>query len=144
MTNWPKSSTVKWGKDMTQEFEDIFQKAAKAGIEAATECTPSPMTVGHAKSPLSDEIDPTKPVYHVADGVCGFAWINIKPGNCKFANWLKKHNHAQPDSYHGGVQIWVSSFDQSYERKMAYAGAFAKVIREAGVCKEVRAAGRLD
>ena len=29
--------------------------------------------------PLGDDIDYTKDTYYVADGMCGFAWINIKP-----------------------------------------------------------------
>ena len=29
---------------------------------------------------LGDDIDYTKETYYVADGMCGFAWINIKPG----------------------------------------------------------------
>ena len=42
-------------------------------------CTPTPMVVGTPTTPLGDDIDYTKDTYYVADGMCGFAWINIKP-----------------------------------------------------------------
>ena len=37
------------------------------------------MVVGTPTTPLGDDIDYTKETYYVADGMCGFAWINIKP-----------------------------------------------------------------
>ena len=42
-------------------------------------CTPTPMMVGEPTTPLGNDIDYSKDTWLVNDGVCGFAWINIKP-----------------------------------------------------------------
>ena len=56
--------------------------------------------------------------------------------------WLKKSGIGRLDSYYGGWTIWVGDFGQSYERKMAYAGAFAEVLQKHGI--KAYANGRLD
>ena len=61
------------------------------------------------------------------------AWINVKPGNSRFANFLKAQKIARPDKYEGGVIIWVSAGGQSYQLKKAYAAAYAGVLREHGI-----------
>ncbi len=70
--------------------------------------------------------------WYVADGVCGFAWIKIRPANSSFALWAKKAGIAKP-AYGGGLQIWVSGYGQSMQKKEAYAAAYAKVLSEAGI-----------
>lgn len=64
---------------------------------------------------------------------CGFAWVNIKPGNCNIANALKKQGHARK-SYDGGVDVWNpgGSYSQSMDLKEAGAQAFAEVLRKYG------------
>jgi hypothetical protein len=83
----------------------------------------------------ADVMDDTSPVVQqwvVPDGVCGFAWVKVRPGNCSFALWLKKHKGGRTD-YYGGIVLWVSAYNQSMEKKLAYARAFAGVVKEAGV-----------
>ena len=46
--------------------------------ECSNACTPTPMVVGEPTTPLGNDIDYTKETWLVNDGVCGFAWINIK------------------------------------------------------------------
>lgn len=65
--------------------------------------------------------------YVVEGGACGFAWIVIKPGNCGFANWLKKNGHAHA-AYGGGIQVSVREGGQSMTLKEAYANAFAAEV----------------
>lgn len=101
------------------EFSEIYGKAHEAGLKAVESLEITPMIVTDVRG---NKIDT------VADGPCGFAWVNVKPGNSKFANWLKKNNVARPDSYYGGVTIWVSAFNQSMTKKSAYASAFADVL----------------
>ena len=125
-----------------EQFQALYDEANRAGHEAATNHTPRPMVVGTAIG-LTNEIDKTKPMYYESEGLCGFAWVNIKPGNSRFANYLKKNNLARPDSYYGGVTIWVGAYGQSYERKQKYASAFASVLREYGIDK-CYSASRLD
>lgn len=113
-------------------FRNILNEAQEAGRKAALALTPIPMVVGEAKSILSDEIDYTKPTYYVADGVCGFAWVNITPGTSAFARWLKKEGLAHK-SYDGGVNIWISDYNQSMQKKEAHAQAMAQVFKANGI-----------
>ena len=139
------------------EFEALWQKAVAAGLGAGRASRPTPMIVYTPKDVFASfgeddkpefakdaagnllvtpgNIDTKSPVYEIEGGVCGFAWVNIKPGNCPFANWMKKIGKIARDSksYYGGVDVWVHEFGQSMERKESYAHAFAAVLREAGI-----------
>ena len=80
--------------------------------------------------------------YYEPEGMCGFAWVKIRPGNSSFAKWLVKNKLAR-SAYGGGVDIWISGFNQSVERKEACARAMAEVLRnELGV--NAYADSRLD
>lgn len=115
-----------------QEFQDLFDKADNAGNTAVAELKVTPMLVGSATSIFSNKIDYTKPTYVIADGPCGFASIQIKPATTKFAKWLVANSHARRDTYEGGIYIHVGQFNQSHQKKTAYAQAFAEVLRAAG------------
>ena len=112
---------------------EIYSEAHSAGMAAGHGCTPTPMVVGTPTTPLGDDIDYSKDTYYVADGLCGFAWINIKPARGKFVTWLKKADIGRKDNYYGGYTIWVSEFGQSVTRKENYARAFAKVLGDNGI-----------
>jgi hypothetical protein len=129
-------------RGLLMNFRELYDKAHAAGMAAGAACKPVAMVVGHAASPLGGGIDYSKPVYHVPDGPCGFAWVTVKPGNCRLANWLKKAGLARK-AYGGGVAVWVSEFGQSMARKEAYARAFAKVLNTAGFSR-VYAESRMD
>ena len=77
----------------------------------------------------------------VDDGPCGFAWVTVKPGNSSFARFLVKENLARK-AYYGGVEIWISAHNQSYQRKMEHARAMAQYFRNFGI--DAFANGRLD
>jgi hypothetical protein len=124
------------------DFQDLYERARQAGLNAAASTTVQPMVVGTPKSLFSNELDETKPTYFIESGPCGFAEVVVKPGNSRFANWLKKNNIAETRYYGGGVSVWVSEFGQSYQRKMAYASAFAEVLRAENI--KASATGRLD
>jgi hypothetical protein len=101
-------------------FADAVRKAEAAGRKALEECTPQPMGV----------VEPsTGKQWHVPEGMCGFAWVTVTPGNSSLAHYLKRE-HGWEKAYRGGVQRWVSEGGQSIERKEAFASAFAKVMRE--------------
>lgn len=82
---------------------------------------------------MLDDSSPVEKQWFVPSGVCGFAWVIIKPGTSSFAKWLVKNEHARPDNYYGGVCHYVSEFGQSMEKKEAYAHAFAQVLSGAGI-----------
>ena len=58
---------------------------------------PTPMVVGTPTTPLGNDIDYSKETYYVADGMCGFAWINIKPSRGKFVKFLKDNDIGRKD-----------------------------------------------
>ena len=53
-------------------------------------------------------------------------------GNTAFGRWAKKMGVAKK-AYGGGLQIWISDFNQSMERKYAYARAFAASLEAHGI-----------
>jgi len=100
---------------------ELYDAAHNAGIKAGEACVPTPMTVvGGGQE------------YYVEGGVCGFAWVGSINGNSSFGRWLKKTGKGSK-GYPSGMSIWVYEFGQSMTRKSAYAGAFARVLREGGV-----------
>lgn len=125
------------------DFQKIWDKAWQAGVDAANAAVPTPMVVTSHSNPLDDG-SPVENSWYVPEGVCGFAWVIVKPGNSKFANWLKKHKLARPDHYYGGVNIWISDYGQSYTRKEAHAYAMAKVLSEETGMEKIWAGSRLD
>lgn len=62
---------------------------------------------------------------------CGFAWVTIRPGNCKVARILKQQGLARK-GYYGGMEVWNpgGSMTQSMDIKECGAHAFAEVLRK--------------
>lgn len=118
----------------------LFRAADEAGMNAANVVRPAPMVVVQRENPFDDSSPIVKVYEPVMDGVCGFAWVNV-PGNVPFGRYLKERGARK--GYRSGVDFWISGYGQSYERKMAYANAFAAYLRENGVPKAY-ASGRLD
>ena len=115
-----------------KDFAKIWQEAENAGKTAATNCVVVPMIVEQHENILDDN-SPVKKQWVVDDGVCGFASVTIRPGNCTFANWLKKMGYAKINHYSGGVYIWISEYNQSMTRKEAHAIAMCDVFRKYGI-----------
>lgn len=123
-------------------FAAAYDKAVAAGRAAGEACSPRPMIVTQHVNALDDG-SPAAKQWYAAEGACGFAWVKVFPGNCSFAKWLIKQGIAKGRAYAGGVDIWVSAFGQSIERKQACASAMAKVlVAELGV--KAYADSRLD
>lgn len=104
-----------------QDFEAIYTQAHGSGMAAALALTPHPMivTTQFGSSPQKS--------WFVEDGACGFAWVDF-PGNTPFGRWAKKNGKAR-SQYPKGLCVWVSEFNQSMQKKEAYARAFAQVLR---------------
>ena len=132
------------------ELDAILNAAHEAGHAAATAHTPTPMIVrdgftGYTYPP-------------VMDGACGFGWITLpaNKGIGRQINTLIRKNKTdkwdQWAEYRGwsrrtvgkGIQLWVSSYGQSYERKRAYAYAYADKLRELVPDCGAYAGSRLD
>jgi hypothetical protein len=112
-----------------QNFEALWAQAYQAGLDAVAKANVQPMVVvGGGKR------------YFVPDGVCGFAWIKV-PGNCAFGKWGKAKG-LFGKAYPKGLMYWVGEFDQSMQKKEAFAGAAADVLRAAGI--DAYADSRMD
>ncbi|MBA2631053.1 MAG: hypothetical protein H0U84_08555 [Thermoleophilaceae bacterium] len=153
-----------------ESWQALIAAADQAGQGAVMQTTPAPMLVGTPRNMLASltggddgGFDEKQPVYFVEGGVCGFAWVSFKATESegrRFLNWLKGSvkstrplSAVQPstigepstDSYYGGVSAWVRGFGQSMARKEAYAQAFARTVREAGIeGLTVYSASRMD
>lgn len=117
-------------------FASIHKVAQSAGLEAGMNALPEPMMV--TESDLMG--NPIGRSWTVSEGACGFAWVTFA-GNTPWGRWAKAQGIASK-GYPKGLQIWVSEFNQSVDRKEAYAQAYAKVLREHGI--EAYAQSRLD
>ena len=124
-----------------QRFKMLFAKADQEGKIAAKAVIPAPMIVQEHENMLDDN-SPVAESYFVSEGVCGFAWIHIYPGNSPAANYAKKHLGAGK-SYRGGIDIWVSDYGQSMTRKEAYAHAYVSILHEGGI-ENAYAISRMD
>jgi len=98
----------------------IYMEATRAGCAAVNgmDVTPAIFT------------NDGKEFFYVADGACGFAWVVIR--DIKFANFLKKMGVGRK-RYNGGYLIWVFDYNQSMQKKEAYAEAFAQVLIDNGI-----------
>ncbi len=143
MIDSAKKSQASQRTQQGQLFQQILDEAIAAGMAAGQRKTPIPMVVEQHSSPLDDN-SPVEQQWTVPDGVCGFAWVRITPATCSFVKFLKSKNMGSYSDYQGGWIIWVQEFNQSYERKMAYADAFAGVIQHYIKGVSCYASGRLD
>lgn len=135
MTDRPEFKTLRekiaWEKAEREQryaaFADLLAAAHAAGQAAHDDALPTPMVVEEHENPLDDS-SPVVRQYAVHEGPVGFAWVIVRPGNSSFAHWLRKTGRGS-SAYRGGVQIWVRTPEQSYERKVAYARAMADVLK---------------
>lgn len=124
-----KTATVRLTKT---ECAALARRAELAGMAAGEAAVPTPMVVFERENPW-DETSPVKRLYApVAAGVCGFAFVTVRPGTGSFARYAKARLGWRK-AYYGGMQTSVFAFGQSLERKTAYARAYAGVLTEAGV-----------
>jgi hypothetical protein len=129
-------------KSRAEGFEKVWIDACVAGRLAGSGHTPTAMIVEKHTNQLDDS-SPVEKSWTVSEGVCGFAWITIRPGNCAFANWLKAKSPGHTNKgYYGGLEYSILDYNQSYERKIKHAEAMAKVLQKAGI--DATASGRLD
>lgn len=112
-----------------QGFDQLWNAAYQAGLDAVEKTYVRPMVVKSATQS-----------WFVADGVCGFAWVTV-PGNCAFGKWGKAKGLFSK-AYPKGLWYWVGEFDQSMQKKEAFARAVAEFLRQNGV--EAHAGSRID
>jgi len=118
------------------KFEIAFAEAKEAAKQAFDECQPVPMVVGEPSTPFGNDVDMNKPVHFVADGVCGFAWVNVYADRRKPEGKALKEAGVKWDDYRKAFSIWADNFvpgaGQGMQRKAAACQAAARVFREHG------------
>lgn len=138
-----QAKPLKGKKAKEAAFQAALEKAEEAGRAAAAARVPVPMLVVERENPLDDS-SPVKRAYApVMGGVCGFAWVSMKPANKPFANWLKKQRRVRP-AYYGGLELSVSGYGQSMEKKEAYAYAMAESLQKSFPEMSFYANSRMD
>jgi len=119
-----------------QRFAELWGAAQQAGAAAGAAARPVPMLVGSPSTPLGNDVDFTKPVEVVEEGVCGFAWVMVSPANCQFANWLRKREMERRggydpySEYYKAIMISVHEYNQSMTRKEAHARAMVDFLNQ--------------
>lgn len=111
--------------------QTIYSQANDKGNAAVQMTTVQPMVVQQRENPLNDDSRLVRE-YFVSDGVCGFASVTVKPANSKFAKFLVANGLGRK-AYNGGVSMSIRQFNQSLQKKEAYAYAFASVLNQHGI-----------
>lgn len=106
------------------DFEAIHKMADAAGKAAVLALTPIPTVTTQFGGDRGES-------GLVPDGACGFAWVKFS-GNTFWGRWAKKTGLAKP-AYQKGLSIWISDYNQSLQKKEAYAQAYASKLREKGI-----------
>jgi hypothetical protein len=120
-------------------FTQICEKAHTAGMESVKNTVSRTVMVYEETHPFSGTMDNTKPHYILDDYPCGFSWVNVYPANKGNTSLGKEERRVlesagfRKNDYEKSYQLWVSDFNQSMQKKEAYADAFAKVLRENGI-----------
>jgi hypothetical protein len=62
--------------------------------------------------------------------ICGFAWVRVKGLRGKKLKEFQKRGFDK--CFSGGQMLFVNDYDQSHDRKAAYAREYAKTLQENG------------
>jgi hypothetical protein len=121
----------------TADYPVLFENMKRISHATLTKVTPMPMIVGSPSTPLGNDVDPTKKMWVVEGGLCGFGYVRLS-GRSGFAKWLLANDLAMRNTYSGGITVhtWArlgfADGGQSYERNSAMAGAMAEYLRAVG------------
>lgn len=119
--------------DLVSVFTSAVHEADIAGEEAADKCEEHMIQVAGKSYPI-----------------CGNAQVDFRPATNRFVRFLKKEGIVHKNHHAGGAYLYVSKFGQSYNKKLAYALAFADSIQRKVVLSgleptlNVYGSGRLD
>ncbi len=117
-------------------FKEICNIAHEAGVEAVKNVITEAVLVYQETYPFSGVMDKTKPSYILDDYPCGFSWVDVYPlnkGNTRLGKEERKMLESagfSKNDYTKTYQLWISAYNQSIQKKEAYASAYAKVLRE--------------
>lgn len=108
---------------LTLLVAEAYKAAHSAGIAAGIAAKVEPIGwITGMKCPSDREL------HYIDSGICGFAWVDVKGARGLIRSALIDAGFSEA-AYKGGLSMWVGAFDQSYDRKSAYADAFALSFR---------------
>lgn len=128
-------------------YKELWDKANEAGKIAAQNCQVKGMIVYEADL-FSNKPLPDGNAWHVPEGVCGFAWLDIRPASpsgrkdCDLVKYLRTNHIGSYDDYAKSWHYAIQDYNQSMQRKEAHAEAMAKVLQDNGI--RAYANSRLD
>lgn len=108
---------------LTALVSDAYNHAHSAGIAAGIASKVEPIGFVTGMTCPSD-----RELHYISSGICGFAWVDVKGARGLIRSALIDAGFSE-SAYKGGLSMWVGAFDQSYDRKSAYADAFALSFR---------------
>ncbi len=101
-----------------ERWAAIYDRAAREAHRAAGEVVPTPVVFEGFGTEW--------------EGIAGFGWVHLPSARDAMAKWLLKMGLGQR-SAERGVKIWPGAETRSWERKRAWARAFAAVLEANGV-----------
>jgi hypothetical protein len=118
--------------ERNQKFETLMKELAGIAETAYMAAQPAPMVVFETAG-LSNTPKPNGNSWYVSEGVCGFAWVVIKPATSSFAKWLARKDIGYK-AYDGGwvlpMHYFIVNMSQSLERAEAASYAVAQELRK--------------
>jgi len=114
-----KLAELQFGNDRAN-WEQIWITSTHFARRAGTEKVPDVMVVTDS---VQQWVEP--------EGMCGFAWVEFS-GRCPFAKWLQIRGLVSK-GYPKGLHYRVHDFNQSYERKRAYAIEVCQQLARYGI-----------
>jgi hypothetical protein len=118
-------------QERDEKFEKLLNQLAAIADVAYQLAQPTPMAV-YETAGLSDAPKPGGRSWYVSEGVCGFAWVVIKPATSSFAKYLAR-NEIGYKAYDGGwvlpMHYFIAGMSQSLERAEQAAYAVAQELR---------------
>lgn len=105
-----------------ERWQAIHELASQAGRIAAEATIPTPMLID------GFGIEP--------EGRCGHAWVRVKDARRGFARWALANDHAYRH-HRSGAQVFAATSSQSVDRGVAYALAYARVLKHNGISCEI-------
>jgi len=105
-----------------EKWAEIHRMACQAGDNAAATVVPTPMRIHGGET--------------IMEGMCGRAAVRVSDARRAFAKWALSTGIASR-GYRSGAYVFARVASQSVDRALAYATAYAAVLKHNGVACEV-------
>lgn len=122
--------------------EVIYNLAVWHAETASKNIVPHPVRWASAHRWSDVGIDPDQPSWVENEGLCGFAWVTIRPARGEFVKYLKSRGIGHKNYSGSGWTINTTTLEQSFERNEAWANTFCAILEKYNIHSTVTT--RLD